>query len=114
MIPVRIHGFPTERAADGLALSSRNAYLSAGDRAKAPAIFQALSKAATAIRAGISPTDACKAAAAQLSADDFDVSYFVARDAKTLAEPAPGQTADLRLLVAARLGTTRLIDNIAV
>jgi pantoate--beta-alanine ligase len=114
MIPVTIHGFPTERAPDGLALSSRNAYLSAEHRAKAPAIYRALKQAAEAIRAGAAPDDACARAAGALTSEGFEVNYVVACDATTLAKPKHNRDSNLRLIAAARLGTTRLIDNIAV
>ncbi len=113
-IPSRIVGLPTVREADGLALSSRNAYLTAAERAAAPELHRALQGAATAIRGGLAGEAACATASVRLAASGFAVDYFALRNAETL-EPAPGRgTEQLRLLVAARLGRTRLIDNIAV
>lgn len=111
-LPIRVIGVPTVREADGLAMSSRNAYLSAGERDKATAIIRALSEAAASIRTGGAPGFAADAAEARLAAQGFKVDYVAARNAVTLAEPASGDP--IRLLAAARLGKTRLIDNIAV
>ncbi len=113
-LPVNVVGFPTVRAADGLALSSRNAYLSPEERAVAPRLHAALQAAAAAIRAG-SPV-AAAVAAAERDLDDagFAVDYVAVRNAATLAEATDPGAGPLRLLAAARLGRTRLIDNIAV
>jgi pantoate--beta-alanine ligase len=114
MIPVAIIGAPTLRAADGLALSSRNIYLSAEERAKAPALHKALQAAAAAIRSGQAPDIAAREASDVLTALGFDVDYVTARHAASLAPVQAAKDAPLRLLAAARLGTTRLIDNIGV
>ncbi|HHN66687.1 MAG TPA: pantoate--beta-alanine ligase [Thermopetrobacter sp.] len=111
-LPVTIVGAPTVREADGLALSSRNAYLSPEQRAGAPALYQALTAAADAIRGGADPDAACREQAGRLEEDGWRVDYLAARDAETLQAPAAGRP--LRLLAAARLGAVRLIDNIAV
>ena len=111
-LPVKIVGAPTVREADGLALSSRNAYLSSEQRAAAPALHQALNAVADAIRSGADPDAACREQAERLERDGWRVDYLTARDAETLAAPAAGRP--LRLLAAARLGEVRLIDNIAV
>ena len=110
-MPIQIVGCPTVRQLDGLAMSSRNAYLSAEERAKAVAIYKSLTQAAEAIRKGISPDEAAAKAAASLT--DFRVDYVEARSAGTLERVDKFDTT-LRLLAAAWLGKTRLIDNIAV
>lgn len=112
-IPVEIVGHPTVRAADGLALSSRNAYLSESERAVAPRLHATLQAVAAALRAGTAPEGALAEGKRALTDAGFVVDYLEARDAETLAMPAEGTEA-IRLLVAARLGRTRLIDNIAV
>ena len=112
-IPVEVVGVPTVREPDGLALSSRNLYLSTEERAVAPAIHRELQAAAERIRTGAVPDDAVEAARATLSDIGFAVDYVAARNAETLA-PLDGAAAPIRLLAAARLGKTRLIDNIGV
>ncbi len=114
-LPVDVVGFPTVRAADGLALSSRNAYLSPEERSVAPRLHAALQAAAAAIRAGKPPVpDALAAAERDLDDAGFAVDYVALRNADTLAEVSDPRAGPLRLLAAARLGRTRLIDNIAV
>jgi pantoate--beta-alanine ligase len=107
-----IIGVPTVREADGLALSSRNAYLSEADRAKAAALPRSMQSAIAAVHRGQSFSAALTdLAAALISAGFSSVDYAEIRDAATLApRDQPGQ-APLRLLVAARIGGTRLIDN---
>lgn len=113
-LDVAVIGQPTERAEDGLALSSRNAYLSPDQRAAAAAIPAALNGAAAAIRGGEAVATALADAYAQLALAGFDpIDYLELRDAATLVE-VDRLTAPARLLVAARIGTTRLIDNVAV
>ena len=111
-IPVRIVGAPTVREADGLALSSRNAYLDDTSRRIAPAMHRALSAAAVRLANGEDPASVLADGAATLRQVGFDpVEYFEWRDAETLApQPAPGRPG--RLLAAAWLGRTRLIDNV--
>lgn len=109
---VEIVPVPTTREADGLALSSRNAYLSPEERQVAPVIHQALSAAAAAIRAGTAPQSAAEAAATAIAARGLKVDYVAARHAESLAAPQPGDP--VRLLAAAWLGKTRLIDNLGV
>jgi pantoate--beta-alanine ligase len=109
---IDIRGVPTQRDDDGLALSSRNAYLVDADRAKAVALPRALGVAAAAIGKGGDPADALNLAHEQLIAAGFDVDYVELVDAETLAEPVASRPR--RLLAAARIGGTRLIDNIAV
>jgi len=111
-IPVRIVGCPTMREPDGLALSSRNVYLTPRERAAAPSLHRALTSTAAAISRGSAVGEAVAAGAADVERAGFIVDYFEARHAETLAVAAPGSP--LRLLAAARLGATRLIDNIAI
>ena len=110
-LPVEIVGAPTVRESDGLALSSRNVYLSSEERATAPALQRALQQCAQDIAGGRSTAEAVATAAATVSAAGFALDYLEARDARDLAPAEAG--APLRLLVAAKLGRTRLIDNIA-
>ena len=113
-IPVRIAGVPTVREADGLALSSRNVYLSPQERQIAPLLYRVLCDTAAAMRqAPASVPEALGRGIAVLAAGGFAVDYLELRDAKTLA-PMPSLAGPARLLVAARLGRSRLIDNIAV
>lgn len=114
-IPTRIVGCETVRAADGLALSSRNAYLSEGERRIAPALHRALQEAAAAARAGADPEAACADAAARLLESGFQaVDYLTIRDAESLEPAGRGHAGAKRALGAAKLGAARLIDNIAV
>jgi pantoate--beta-alanine ligase len=113
-IPTRIIGAPTLREADGLAMSSRNVYLSAGDRAGATALHRALREAAGRIIAGDRIGDAMRAATETVVGAGFEIDYLEARHAETLARIADRSEGPIRLLAAARLGATRLIDNIAV
>jgi len=113
-IPTEIVGYPTIREADGLALSSRNAYLSADERARAVELPRALQAAADAIRGGQEVDGALLAATQRLLGAGFGaVDYVELRDAETLA-PMRRLDRPARLLAAARLGHTRLIDNIVV
>jgi len=116
-LPVEVVGCPTVRDPDGLALSSRNAYLSADERRVAPLLHRALDAGAAALRGGAEPDAARAAMHALLSGEPaFTVQYAEAVDPDTLEPLAAalptGGTA--RLLVAARLGRTRLIDNLGV
>lgn len=114
-INVEIVGVPIVRDADGLALSSRNAYLSAEDRQAALALPHALQKAREAILSGgdvaLILSDAQKAI---LAAGFANVDYFALADAQTLAPVSALTGRPLRLLAAAKIGKTRLIDNLAV
>jgi pantoate--beta-alanine ligase len=113
-MPIEIVGAPTVRASDGLAASSRNRYLSAEERARAPAIYQALRAAVHAIDAGERDLETIeRTGAAALSRADMKVDYFSVRDAADLSPPRPS-TAELVVLVAARIGRSRLIDNLRV
>ena len=113
-IPVEIAGCPIVRDSSGLALSSRNAYLSAGQRAIAPALNRALGHAAEAIRGGEDIAAAtATATAAILDAGFATVDYVAVRAAANL-QPAVTYDGNQRILAAAWLGDVRLIDNIAV
>lgn len=109
---IEIVGVPTQRADDGLALSSRNAYLAAEERAKAVVLPRALGEAARTIERGGDPAHAVGEAHRLLIAAGYAVDYLALADAETLGTPVFGRPR--RLLVAARLGATRLIDNLAV
>ena len=110
-IPVTIHGSPTIREDDGLALSSRNAYLSDDERARAPELNRALQACRSALHAGMKQDEALLQAVERIEAAGFRVDYIEARDADTLGPVI--DLANARLLAAAWLGKTRLIDNIA-
>jgi pantoate--beta-alanine ligase len=112
-IATTVIGVETVREADGLAMSSRNAYLSPAERKIAPALNAALERAAAAIRAGKSPEHAVRRARAELKAHGFKVDYVAARNADTL-ERLVDPVEPMRLLAAAWLGKTRLIDNTGV
>jgi len=113
-LPVRIIGVPTRRDADGLALSSRNAYLSPEERLAARALPRALVEAAQAILDGAEVGEALARGRASLEGAGFGpIDYFELRDAETL-EPMTTLRRPARILAAARLGKTRLIDNLAV
>jgi pantoate--beta-alanine ligase len=111
---VKIIGLPTVREKDGLALSSRNLYLSAEERARAPALHRVLTSCAERIVAGRPIKSVMTSGLAALTRDGFAVDYLEARHAETLVAVKSAKDGPIRLLVAARLGTTRLIDNIAV
>jgi pantoate--beta-alanine ligase len=113
-IPTEIIGAPTLREQDGLAMSSRNVYLSNDERLRAAALHRALREAAARIRAGDRIGDAMRAATEIVVRAGFDIDYLEARHAETLARVADRDEGPIRLLAAARLGATRLIDNIAV
>jgi len=114
-IPIEILGGPTVREADGVALSSRNAYLDAEERARAPELFAALKAAAFSIAARAqSPDAAIKVARQRIETAGFGpIDYLDHRDAETLAS-AEATDRPSRLLAAAWLGKTRLIDNVVV
>ncbi|HUZ90342.1 MAG TPA: pantoate--beta-alanine ligase [Methylocella sp.] len=110
----KILAAPTLREKDGLALSSRNIYLSPAERAIAPSLHAALRRCAGAIQQGIGIDAALEAARTELAAQGFAVDYIEARHAEILAPVASHSEGQIRLLTAAKLGKTRLIDNIAV
>jgi pantoate--beta-alanine ligase len=114
-MPVTVVGCPTVRDADGLALSSRNAYLDADERRVAPTLHRALVAGADCIRAGErSPATVIDAMTAVIAAEPrFGLDYAAVVDAATFCTPDPLK-GDVRLLAAARLGKARLIDNLGV
>lgn len=114
-LPIDILAGPTLRAADGLALSSRNAFLPAGDRSRAPGLHAALLHAAEMIADGATPDEAENSARDRILSAGFQAPDYVAvRRAEDLsAFGAKGIDAPARILAAARLGGVRLIDNIA-
>jgi len=113
-LPVEIVGVPTVRETDGLAMSSRNAYLSPADRAAAPALYQALQEGAKAVREGASIEQARDVAAQVLAqVPQMRVQYLEAVHPETL-EPADYARPPVMLAAAVFLGEARLIDNIVV
>jgi pantoate--beta-alanine ligase len=112
-LPLDIVGLPTVREPDGLALSSRNAYLSAEERQAAPLIHRVISDLARAAAEPDKLTGAVAEGKAALAAAGFKVDYLEVRDAETLQPAGPGARRPLRVLAAAWLGRTRLIDNVA-
>jgi len=113
-LPVRVIGIPTVREPDGLALSSRNAYLSAAERAAAPTLYRVLKGCAAKIAAGAPIARTLDEGRTELADAGFALDYLEARHVETLAAVATGKDGPIRLLVAARIGKTRLIDNIGV
>jgi pantoate--beta-alanine ligase len=112
-LPIEVVAVPTVREESGLALSSRNAYLSKAEHHQAQALYQILTAAAQKIRGGENASRATAAARRSLTTLGFRVDYVAARNAETLAL-LKNDDEPKRLLAAAWLGTTRLIDNIAV
>jgi len=112
-LAARIIAVPTVREKDGLALSSRNAYLSGGERAIAPMLHRVLKECASRIAAGDQLARVLNEGAHALEQAGFRLDYLEARDAATLAPVNSRADVPIRLLVAARLGRTRLIDNVA-
>jgi pantoate--beta-alanine ligase len=113
-LKTRIVGVATVRGADGLALSSRNAYLSPPERAAAPVLHRVLMDCAERIAARQPIAAVLSQGHATIAQAGFVVDYLEARQAETLAPAASPADGPLRLLVAARIGKTRLIDNVAV
>jgi len=113
-LETRIVGAPIVREKDGLALSSRNAYLSPHEREVAPTLHRVLADCAKAIAAGRPVDSVLKQGSAAITAAGFALDYLEARRAQTLAPVTSVKEGPLRLLVAARIGNTRLIDNVEV
>jgi len=117
-LPVDILAHETVRAEDGLALSSRNVYLSESDRAKAPALYAQLQQIRQAIEQGAHDVNALEQqAVATLSAAGWQVDYVAIRRQRDLLPPSISEVADgepLVALAAAKLGATRLIDNLEI
>src|SRR5262249_32756592 len=113
-IPVSIVGAPTVRDADGLAMSSRNQYLTEEERRIAPRIFQTLSAIAKRLHAGDNEFASMERSGVQaLESGGLRPEYFAIRQAHDLCPPQP-DTAHFVVLAAARLGKARLIDNVQV
>jgi pantoate--beta-alanine ligase len=113
-LPVKILGGPIVREGDGLAMSSRNAYLSAPERAVAPTLYRVLTDCADKINGGADLAGVLERGRAAIEHAGFVPDYLEARHANTLRPIGSLQDGPIRLLVAARLGRTRLIDNVAV
>jgi pantoate--beta-alanine ligase len=111
-LPVKVMSAPILRAEDGLALSSRNQYLSATERSRAPLIHDTLLKMREMLAKGHAWRALEQVATARLMRAGFTPDYTVIRRADDLAEPLDGQRDGLVALIAARLGKTRLIDNL--
>ena len=113
-LDLKVVGVPTVREPDGLALSSRNAYLSPAERAVAPALYRVLNASAARIKAGEPIARVLAEGCSEIVRAGFALDYLEARQAITLA-PVDSHTYDrIRLLVAAKIGKTRLIDNLGV
>jgi pantoate--beta-alanine ligase len=110
-IPIKIIGVPTVREADGLAMSSRNGYLSADERARAPALYRTLKGAAQALEVGRAVAEVELEASEALKAGGLRPDYVSVRRSSDLAEPGSADR-ELLVLAAAYLGGTRLIDNL--
>lgn len=111
---VKVIGSRTVRERDGLAMSSRNVYLSAEERQLAPALYRAMKESVKRLRAGDN-IEAAMAGGAELISDaGFILDYFEARHAETLEPIASVKDGPVRILVAAKLGNTRLIDNVGI
>jgi pantoate--beta-alanine ligase len=111
---VRVVGSRTVRERDGLAMSSRNVYLSAEERQTATVLYRAMKESAKRLKAGEDMAAAMDAGRELISAAGFALDYFEARHAATLAPVTSMKDGPVRILVAAKLGKTRLIDNIGV
>ena len=111
---VKVIGSRTVRERDGLAMSSRNVYLSAEQRRVAPVLYRAMKESAAQLKAGDEIAAVMSKGADIIKAAGFALDYFEIRNAETLAPVASASDGPLRILVAAKIGKTRLIDNIAV
>jgi pantoate--beta-alanine ligase len=111
---IKVIGSKTVRERDGLAMSSRNVYLSPEERRAAPELHRAMQESARRLRSRHEIKAAMAEGAGMIAAAGFNLDYFEARHAQTLAPIESIDDGPVRILVAARLGTTRLIDNLAV
>lgn len=111
-LDVEIVAGPTVREDDGLAMSSRNQYLTPEERARAAALYRMLGQVAAAVRAGRDPANAEAEGRAALESEGYVVDYVAVRAAEDLGPPVAG--ARRIVLVAARMGATRLIDNLLI
>lgn len=113
-LPVKVIGVPTLREPDGLALSSRNVYLSATERAVAPMLYRVLNDCAARIKNGEKIDRVLNVGRIEFDLAGFGLDYLEARHAVTLAPISTSKDGPIRLLAAVRLGKTRLIDNVPV
>jgi pantoate--beta-alanine ligase len=113
-LPLKVIGVPTVREKDGLALSSRNLYLSPGERRVAPTLSRVLKASAKRIKTGEPIEMVLEEGRTEIEHAGFALDYLEARHALTLAPIASRKDGPIRLLVAAKLGSTRLIDNLGV
>ena len=113
-LPLKVIGLKTVRERDGLALSSRNVYLSAAERATAPVLYRVLQASASRIKKGEVIARVMDDGRAEIVKAGFALDYLEARHALTLAPIAARKDGTIRILVAAKIGKTRLIDNIGV
>jgi pantoate--beta-alanine ligase len=111
---VRVIGSKTVRERDGLAMSSRNVYLSPEERGVAPELFRAMKETAACLRAGDDLSGALAGGTEIIRRAGFALDYLEVRHAETLAPVTSTKDGKLRILVAAKLGNTRLIDSMAV
>jgi len=111
---VKVIGSRTVRERDGLAMSSRNVYLSPQERSAAPVLFRAMKESARRLRAGDQVEAAMAGGAEMIRGAGFALDYFEVRHAETLAPITSASERPLRILVAAKIGKTRLIDNMGV
>jgi pantoate--beta-alanine ligase len=111
---VKVIGSKTVRERDGLAMSSRNVYLALDERRMASELFRAMKESASRLRAGENVETAMLAGSEMIKAAGFAVDYFELRHAESLAPVTSIKDGQTRILVAARLGKNRLIDNMAV
>jgi pantoate--beta-alanine ligase len=113
-LPVKIVGVPVVRERDGLAMSSRNAYLSTAERATAPTLYRVLKECAARIAAGEQIARVLDEGGGAIEQAGFALDYLELRHAQSLGKVESADEGPLRLLAAAKLGRTRLIDNVAV
>ena len=111
---VKVTGSRTVRERDGLAMSSRNVYLSPQERQTAPVLYRAMKESGQRLRAGDDVAAVMAGGAEMITAAGFTLDYFEVRHAETLAPIDSVKDGPMRILVAAKLGKTRLIDNVAV
>jgi pantoate--beta-alanine ligase len=111
---VKVVGSRTVRERDGLAMSSRNVYLSPEERRAAPVLYRAMKQSAGRLRAGDDVEAAMAGGTELIVGAGFTLDYFEVRHAETLAPIASVEDGPMRILVAAKIGKTRLIDNIGV
>jgi pantoate--beta-alanine ligase len=111
---VKVVGSRTVRERDGLAMSSRNVYLTPAERSAATILYRAMKQSAARLRAGDNAEAAMAGGAEMIVGAGFALDYFEVRHAETLAPIASLKDGPMRILVAAKIGKTRLIDNIGV